>query len=367
MPKFEIHHLSKDQTNFLKGCGILLIVLHNFFHNLTPVMGENEFSFSLQISSKFYQALASNPHSALRTLFTFLGHYGVQVFVFLSAYGLTLKYISPPTSFREYIFGRFKKIYISFLICLALYIFLGIIKSQFLTNEKVLFWDSIAWKVLLISNFIPGQAMMPVGPWWFLPFIFQVYIAYPFILKGFREKGNKFLILVSAIAILFSWFSNPYLVKINLNINHTVIGHLPVICFGIFAASVDKISIPRAYAVFFAALFFIGDFSELAWMFKGLSFVVIFLICAELYFKSKLYNGIMSKIVAFYGVISFQLFMVNGFLRSPFHNFAEAKNIWWLDNILAILSLLFSTFVAFLLLKADVRARAIFSRENSIN
>lgn len=360
MTKFEINQLSKDQTNFLKGCGILLIVLHNFFHNLTPVIGENEFSFSLQISSKFYQTLASSPYSAMRLLFTFFGHYGVQMFVFLSAYGLTLKYASATIPFREYIFGRFKKIYISFLLCLALYIFLGVIKSQFLTDEKVLFWDSIAWKVLLISNFIPGQAMMPVGPWWFLPFIFQVYIAYPFILKGFRKHGNKFLILISTISILFSLIANPYLMRNNLNVNHTVIGHLPVICFGIFAASAGKILIPRVYAVLFVALFFTGDFSEFAWIFKGLSFVVISLICTELYFQSKLNSGFISKIVVFYGAISFQLFMVNGFLRSPFHNLAEAKNIWWLDNILAILSLLFSTLVAFLLLKTDVRARAIF-------
>jgi len=44
----QIKHFSKEQTALLKGLGILLIVLHNFFHNLTPVIGENEFSFSAE-------------------------------------------------------------------------------------------------------------------------------------------------------------------------------------------------------------------------------------------------------------------------------------------------------------------------------
>ncbi len=45
----QITHFSKQQTTILKGLGILLIVFHNFFHNLTPVIGENEFSFSANI------------------------------------------------------------------------------------------------------------------------------------------------------------------------------------------------------------------------------------------------------------------------------------------------------------------------------
>jgi hypothetical protein len=53
--------------------------------------------------------------------------------------------------------------------------------------------------------------------------------------------------------------------------------------------------------------------------------------------------------------------MVNGFLRLPFHNFAESHNLWWIDNLAALASLLFSTFCAFFLGKFDKRLRSVFN------
>jgi len=45
--RIETRELTRYQTEILKGLGILLIVLHNVFHNLTPYIGQNEFSFDI--------------------------------------------------------------------------------------------------------------------------------------------------------------------------------------------------------------------------------------------------------------------------------------------------------------------------------
>ena len=257
----QINHFSKDQTAILKGIGILLIVLHNFFHNLTPVIGENEFTFSPEIFRNYYQLLRISPENVFRVMFSYFGHYGVETFIFFSTYGLTRKYHQQPLVISRFLIDRFDKIYLSFLLCVAVYILLGLVKAEFITNEKVLYWDSLLWKVLLVSNFIPGQALMPVGPWWFIPFIFQVYLLYPWLLKRYQQHGYTFLILISLTALLAELQINPYLIAKNLNMNQTVFGHLSVVCLGLFFAAQDRIKLPVLSIWLSLFLFILGNFN----------------------------------------------------------------------------------------------------------
>lgn len=357
----ETTHFSIEQTALLKGFGILLIVLHNFFHNLTPFIGENEFSFSYQTFWNFYQTLQASPENFLRAIFSYFGHYGVQIFVFFSTYGLTRKYHNQSLIWSEFLKSRIYKIYFSFLLCLAIYIALGVIKSVFVANEQVLYWDSLLWKVLLVSNFIPRQALMPVGPWWFLPFIIQVYVLYPFLLKGYQKYGYKLLVFASLSSLLAEWLINPYLIPHGTNINHTVFGHLPVICLGIILAVQKSIKIPVEYTFLALSLFVLGSFNQYIWMVADIAFTVLILAIAIIALKTPLQHTAITGLFMFYGSISFQLFMVNGFLRSPFHNFAETYNLWWIDDLAALASLLFSTLCAFFLRKLDNRIRTVFN------
>ena len=104
-----IQQFSKQQTTLLKGLGILLIVLHNFYHNLTPIMGENEFNFSEEVFWNYYHVLQFSPENLVRVLFSYFGHYGVQVFIFFSSYGLTRKYDQQPLIMSQFLVDRIKK------------------------------------------------------------------------------------------------------------------------------------------------------------------------------------------------------------------------------------------------------------------
>ncbi len=353
-------HFSKDQTLALKGVGILLIILHNFFHNLSPTIGENEFSFSIASSSNFHHTLRLHPAEFFRAVFTYFGHYGVQIFVFFSAYGLTRKYIKQPLVYSEFIKRRIFKIYFSFLLCLAVYIVLGLLKTHLMNDSKVLYWDSLLWKALLVSNFIPGQALMPVGPWWFLPFIFQFYLVYPFFLKLYQKFGAPFLFATFVLFTCLEWFFNPVLMDYHLNLNYIVFGHASVICLGVYLGSQENIKIPVICVVLSLMLFVLASVNHLAWLISDLAFTVLILTFFLWIFKTRLQLSILMALLVFFGDLSFHLFMVNGFLRTPFHLIAEAYNLWWVDNLTALASLLFSTLFAFGLSYFDKRLRVVF-------
>ena len=62
--------------DIVKGIGILLIILHNYFHTFP----------------EFPAMLSGNLRIIILSLFSFLGHYGVSIFVFVSGYGLSKRY-----------------------------------------------------------------------------------------------------------------------------------------------------------------------------------------------------------------------------------------------------------------------------------
>ena len=358
----QIQHLSKQQTTILKGLGILLIVLHNFYHNLTPVMGENEFSFSADIFWNYYLALQLSPENVLRMFFSYFGHYGVQVFIFFSSYGLTRKYEQQPVIMSQFLVDWMKKIYLSFLLCIVIYIILALIKAELLSDGTIVYWDSLLWKVLLVSNFMPGQALMPVGSWWFIPFIFQVYLLFPWLLKYYKKQGGTFLVFVSLVGVLLELQFNAGLIEQHLNIKYTVFGHLPVLCLGVYIAKQEHIAVSllSVGVVLCLGLLLLANVNGYAWLLSDVALVIMLLALSTRLFKFLSARPLVEKGLLFYGELSFHLFLVNGFLRTPFHGFAESYHVWWLDNLAALACLLFVTFCALALQRLDNKLRVIF-------
>lgn len=357
----QIQHFSKQQTTILKGLGILLIALHNFYHNLTPVMGENEFSFSADIFWNYYHALQVSPENVLRMLFSYFGHYGVQVFIFFSSYGLTRKYEQQPFIMSQFLVDWIKKIYLSFLLCIVIYIILGLFKAEFLSDDKIVYWDSLLWKLLLVSNFMPRQALMPVGSWWFIPFIFQVYLLFPWLLKYYKKQGGKFLVFVSLVGVLLELQFNTDLIERHLNIKYTVFGHLPVLCLGVYFAKQERIAVwlLSVVLVLCLGLLLLANVNGYAWVLNNVGLVIMLLAISTKLFKFISAWPLIEKGLLFYGELSFHLFLVNGFLRSPFHGIAESYHIWWLDNLAALACLLWATFCAIALQRLDDKLRVI--------
>ena len=83
--------ISKDEGLSMRGIAILCIIFHNFLH-LTLHTVENEFTFLEHRAHVFTHCIANNPSWLLADIMSFLGWYGVPIFLFLSGYGLVRKF-----------------------------------------------------------------------------------------------------------------------------------------------------------------------------------------------------------------------------------------------------------------------------------
>ena len=82
--------------NALRGLAIIGIFLHNYCHWLGPIVKENEYQYFQHNVDWLNQVMVSMDLNLPVHLLSFFGHYGVPVFLFLSAYGLVMKYEAKP-------------------------------------------------------------------------------------------------------------------------------------------------------------------------------------------------------------------------------------------------------------------------------
>ena len=328
----------------LKGLAILAISFHNYFHLLSRVQ-ENEFDFSQQ---RFFTYLASlrEPQRILSASFSFLGHYGVQVFVFLSAYGLALRYWDDEPWFA-FVWGRVRKIYPMFLMAIVLWaLWVGLVRGPFGPLEVL--W--LQGKVLLLTllgllNIVPWHGQLPVGPWWYMPFIMQVYCLWPLLRKFARRFGMHGLCALSVISLILTYALNDTLAaRWSISILQTPIGHLPECCLGIAMARYGY----RPGAVTAAAatvIFILGNCLHEFWL---LSFISGLTMTIWLYrqFRPMLRGcGALAKV----GSYSMALFLVNGFVRLPFVLVAARMGLWYLKLLFGVESASVALAVALLM------------------
>ena len=80
--------LTRTECNALRGLAIIGIFLHNYCHWLGPIVKENEYQFFAANVEGLNRALVHVDWNLPLHLLSFFGHYGVPLFLFLSAYGL---------------------------------------------------------------------------------------------------------------------------------------------------------------------------------------------------------------------------------------------------------------------------------------
>ena len=88
--------LSRTESSALRGIAILGIILHNYCHFLGFAVKENEYKFDPSRPMQFLDKLFSLDSDLFIHFFSFLGHYGVPIFLFISGYGLVKKYEAHP-------------------------------------------------------------------------------------------------------------------------------------------------------------------------------------------------------------------------------------------------------------------------------
>lgn len=347
---FVLKDIDYRDTAILKGLAIAFIVFHNFFHAFSPC-GQNEFTFVPSRFSKFLAA-AAHPAFAIQALFSFFGHFGVEIFIFLSAYGLTKSHWCDTESWSAFMSGRIKKLYPIF----GLIIIPWVIASCILMRPAVFFHQSGLEVVLMVLGLstILGFLLPPVGPWWFIPFIVQFYAIWPGMRKLSAKFGWKGLLILALLCRIITAASFPLLARWKLDLLLTPIGHMSEICIGIVAARYE-LRITAPFVFLCCAVLYLGSEYWDLWLFTYTAALFISLWIYSLVRTHLRKISFLEKL----GGYSLVIFLVNAIVRNEFLNYATspASQLFW-ACVSAGVSLLIAILIQDFLLPAPAPARA---------
>ena len=234
--------LTKSDNHLLKGIAILSIMLHNLLHLLPRAVAENEFEFSAR---NIYRVVYEFHHShdvwsIISALISHFGHYGVSIFLFLSGYGLVMKYEKSSSSIPpipSFIWQHMKKLWGLMLPGFVVAFFFLINWNTFTLPLK----DSNPWLTFaFLGNFFKFDTLL-YGPWWFFSLMLQFYILYRLVL--YRWKSPILLWSLVLVSIIIMWWSYESHIRVSISqssllryIRVSAFGHLLPFALGISAA-----------------------------------------------------------------------------------------------------------------------------------
>jgi peptidoglycan/LPS O-acetylase OafA/YrhL len=301
-------------TTVLKGLAISAIVLHNFFHAVSPAR-ENEFEFHPGGFAVFLHTV-SQPSLALQAIFSFFGYLGVPIFIFLSAYGLSKSHWDDPASWTRFMAGRLRKLFPLFgLIILpwTLVIAFQIGSQPFL--HSVL--PQVACLFTGLTPLLPGLGLPPIGPWWFIPFILEFYAVF-FLLRALtKEFGWPGLVALGLLGVAATSISDPFLAHWGINLYETPFGRLPSVCLGIAAARYP-FRVPASLVVASGAVLVLGNEFRSLWSFTFTAALLLAL-WAYMAMRGNLRECRTFELIGRYSIL---IFLVNGIVRDDLLSFA---------------------------------------------
>lgn len=334
-----IKTLDKQDTFLIKGIAILSILLHNFFHWIAPFTGENEFDFSSDRIMNLFSSLQSSPLEFINVIFSYFGHYGVQLFIFISAYGLAISFSQKPCSWGRFMLDRLTKLYPLLLTAIIIYFFAMIVLEQRLLS--IYDWKEIEYKLLFIHTLLPDSGLSLNGPWWFFALIFQLYLLFPLLFKLIKKYSWKAFIsilILSYILIYISLF--VYQPNEHVTLMQNAPGHLPEFALGIFFALNKEKKINPFLIITALVLFVLGNFFEVFFPFSFLSLTFLLLAFFNLIKPYIEKTKLVYRTFLYFGEISMLLFAVHGFFRLPFIALNNQWNSFYGALFVAILFVL---------------------------
>ncbi len=188
----------------MRGIAILGIVLHNYCHWLGVAVKENEYTFSLAKADGLARAIANPTWDLPVHLLSFFGHYGVPVFLFLSAYGLTMKYENGGAEDRVWAFlkAHFLKLFSMMIVGFAAFIMI----DRMTPGPRHYQLTDVVTQLLLVNNLMPDpdHVIWP-GPYWFFGLMMQLYVVYRlFLYKRHWGVTVAFMLVCTLLQALCS-------------------------------------------------------------------------------------------------------------------------------------------------------------------
>ena len=309
--------LSKSESQTMRGIAILAIVLHNYCHWLGKMVQENEYQFSERNVRRLMVELAHPSWELIAHLLSFFGHYGVPVFVFLSAYGLVMKYERSPLaesnqeSALSFIWKHYKKLFLMMIVGYSAYVMVDYMTPG---PRRYEFWNVVG-QLGMFGNLYkdPDHDIWP-GPYWYFGLMVQIYIVYRLVFYPSKLQTKKWLVGgLFAVTLFAQLFFLPEGLTLQWY-RYNVMGSLPVFIAGVLFARYNRFNEPtRTTYAFLAiastALIFLFSLWFTTWI------IVPFLICIGTVAIVKLLPQSLMNILSWVGGISAAMFVCHPITR----------------------------------------------------
>lgn len=232
--------LSKTECSAMRGFAIIGIFLHNYLHWLGQMVKENEYLFSQKNAEGMFNAITSPDGNLIYNMFSFFGHYGVPVFLFLSGYGLVMKYevgnndkrITGLPAVSRFLGHHFMKLFPMMLLGFVCFAMVDWVTPG---RHHWTWLDIITQLTMTINLFPDPDHIIWPGPYWFFGLIMQLYLVYILVLHRYRHWT------VAVALILLCWVpqalcaADPEGELLN-RLRYNCIGGMLPFCLGVIIA-----------------------------------------------------------------------------------------------------------------------------------
>lgn len=319
--------LSRAQCDILRGLAIIGIFLHNFCHWLHGAIKENEYAYTFQKSEEMWNYWFKGNIDWYFPIqfFSFFGHYGVPLFLFLSGYGLVRKYEQNTAETRLKILPfigyhwlkLFRLMILGFLLSVTTYLLCG-------TSWRGIL-DYLA-QAAMINNLLCIDNT--IGPYWFFGLMLEVYVLYIIFYYPSHSKANSvWRWLVPIVFIVITWLLQAFLSDFRILLNNlrhnAVIAMLPF-SLGVLVARYGFPKLSKWVLALVAVMSLVGvaitNMHYQLWLWSPVFVIagaVSFVKCVE---RILIFSPLL-KPVAWMGVMSSFIFVVHSIPRLPMFQF----------------------------------------------
>ena len=317
--------LTREECTAMRGIAILAIMLHNYCHFIGKIVKENEYQFFNTHNEGLWQVI-THPDTLLPVhLLSYFGHYGVPVFLFLSGFGLVMKYerkMQEQVAVVPFIRYNYLKLLRMLIVGFVLFIIVDIMTP----GRFQYHWYNVIAQLMMYINVLPtpDKSIWP-GIYWFFGLMLELYIVYRLLL--YRQK-NWVVITLVAVCWLLQVFCDPEGETLN-RIRYNFIGGMLPFGAGILVGrSIDRFHCSMSrwlwamVAVVVAALIFVMCFHYQSWL-----WIPILIIVGTIAIVKAMPLTVMSLMVWF-GSISAAMFVAHPIARKLFINIAWRQDIY---------------------------------------
>ena len=302
--------ISRDCGHIMRGMAIMAIALHNFCHLVPGTVRENESDFH----SENIARLAETDCGSWQGVFdivSFFGWYGVPIFIFLTGYGLVMKYERGAAAFvpRKFLTANWLKLVNLMIPGIVALIATTVVRSLLAGHLGVSWSLRYIFQLTMIPDLIYPWCPPIPGVYWYFGLALQFYVIYALAVHG---RPAWWMFALTAATLALQWSVDPASTTLEW-IRHNFTGWMTVLVMGILwgrSASVGRLTAICVAAVTLL-IFMPSMLNPYTWQLSILAAVIIAFILA----RSSLHIPLWREMWIWFGKMSPFIFAAHPLVR----------------------------------------------------